>query len=71
MESPIQVDVNPSKKELEVQPISELAVNENETVESLKPENQIQKLILLLWKKNEDPHFIESWLCPPFIKVWI
>ena len=73
MESPIQVDVNPSNNELEVQAISEITETENEKTESLKPENSNTKINPTPMKRKyeditKDPHFIESGLCPPFIK---
>ena len=44
MESPVQVDVNPSNNDLEVQAIPEIMENENENTESLKPENSNTKI---------------------------
>ena len=47
--------------------------NENENTESLKPENSNTKINPTPMKRKyeditKDPHFIESGLCPPFVK---
>ena len=45
MESPTQqVDINLSKNELEVQPISEIQLNDTDNTESPKPENSNTKI---------------------------
>ena len=72
MESPNQVDINPSKTDLEVQAIAEITI-ENENSENSNSSNSITKDAPTPMKRKyeditKDPHFIESGLCPPFIK---
>ena len=72
MESPNQVDINPSKTDLEVQAIAEITI-ENESSENSISSNTLTKDTPTSMKRKyeditKDPHFIESGLCPPFIK---
>ena len=72
MESPTQVDINPSDNDLEVQAIAEITI-ENENCETPISSNSLTKVNPAPMKRKyeditKDPHFIESGLCPPFIK---
>ena len=51
MESPNQVDINPSKTDLEVQAIAEITI-ENEIVKIQILVIHLQKMLPLLWKEN-------------------
>ena len=72
MESPIQLDINPSNNDWEVQAIEEITI-ENENCENLTTNNSLTKVNPTPMKRKyeditKDHHFIESGLCPPFIK---
>ena len=75
MESSTQADINPSKDELEVQPISEIQEdNTEDSTKTFKSENSNTKTHDPPSMKRryeditKDPHFIESGLSPPIIK---
>ena len=72
MESPNEVDINPSNNDLEVQAIAEITI-ENEKCENPIPNNSLTKVNPAPIKRKyeditKDPHFMESGLCPPYIK---